>query len=273
MTVNTVVSTGAVTANAPTTRLAVVLAAGEGSRVSELTRSAPKASLRVLGVPIAQRLLTALDGVGIERVIVVLGCRADATRMVFTRAASHCAARVDFVVCENWRLGNGASALPARDAVGDESFVLVMADHVFDGGLVRQLCCTRLSNHGFGVGIDRGTATLFDRADATKVLTRPDGSLIAIGKLLELWNAVDVGAHFATSTVFSALDRAFLLGRHSLSDAIALLARDGRAVAIELTGYRWADIDTLPALRDAERRFGSPFATLHPPTATRRSVG
>jgi len=99
----------------------VVLAAGSGSRFG----SSAKQLAELDGIPLLEHALRAVEAVpAIERIVVVLGARADEIR-----------ARVDFgsaevVVCEDWDSGQAASLRCAIAAIaGDaDAAVLTLGD-------------------------------------------------------------------------------------------------------------------------------------------------
>lgn len=99
---------------------AVVLAAGSGSRFG----SSAKQLAELDGIPLLEHALRAVEAVpAIERIVVVLGARADEVR-----------AGVDFgqaepVVCEDWADGQAASLRCGIAAVADaEAAVLTLGD-------------------------------------------------------------------------------------------------------------------------------------------------
>lgn len=55
----------------------VVLAAGEGTRLRPLTADRPKGLVRVAGRPLLSHALDALVGVGVDRLVIVVGYRGD----------------------------------------------------------------------------------------------------------------------------------------------------------------------------------------------------
>ena len=63
---------------------AVILAAGEGTRMSPLTHSRPKAMLRIANKPLIEHLLIAARSAGISNFIFVVGYRNDQIRDYFT---------------------------------------------------------------------------------------------------------------------------------------------------------------------------------------------
>ncbi|ELZ69086.1 sugar nucleotidyltransferase, partial [Haloferax prahovense DSM 18310] len=74
---------------------AVVLAAGEGRRLRPLTTFQPKPMLPVANRPVVEYVLDALFESGIERVVVVVGHRAD--RIQSHLSATYSDADIEFV--------------------------------------------------------------------------------------------------------------------------------------------------------------------------------
>ena len=97
----------------------LVLAAGEGRRFG-----GPKQLALVAGRPLVEHALAALDG--LERVVVVLGARAEEIRA----GANLGGAQV--VVCDDWAEGMGASLRAGLAALaGAGEVVVVLADQPF----------------------------------------------------------------------------------------------------------------------------------------------
>ncbi len=62
------------------TPLAVILAAGEGSRLRSARSAVPKPLVRLRGLSMAERSIAQLLMAGVERFVVVLGCDAALVR-------------------------------------------------------------------------------------------------------------------------------------------------------------------------------------------------
>src|SRR5262245_38068028 len=62
---------------------AVILAAGRGTRMRELTAELPKPMIEVRGKPVLQRIVEGLRDAGIRDCLIVVGYRADAVRDFF----------------------------------------------------------------------------------------------------------------------------------------------------------------------------------------------
>jgi CTP:molybdopterin cytidylyltransferase MocA len=97
----------------------LLLAAGEGRRFG-----GPKQLARVDGRPLIEHALGALRG--LDRILVVLGARADDIR------AGADLAGAEIVVCEDWAEGMGASLRAGLAALGDaDEVVILLADQPF----------------------------------------------------------------------------------------------------------------------------------------------
>jgi molybdenum cofactor cytidylyltransferase len=103
----------------PVVTTGLVLAAGEGRRFG-----GPKQLARVAGRPLIEHALDAVRG--LDRVVVVLGARAEEIR------AGAQLDGADLVVCADWAQGMGASLRHGLAAAGDaDEVVIVLADQPF----------------------------------------------------------------------------------------------------------------------------------------------
>ena len=239
-------------------KLAVILAAGAGTRLSSQTS---KPTTVLLGLSLAERTLTTFrEDLGIRRFLVVLGHDANRVREHFQEIARRRDLEIVYVEAADWRLGNGASALATRGHIEDDIFFLAMVDHVFDCEIGRRLCQAPPPVGGIALAVDLDKQGIYDLDDATRV--RLDGSkIVAIGKELERWDAVDTGIFLCTSGLFEGLERACAQGAHGLSAGITELSRAGRADAVDVTGCPWIDVDTPEALRAAAAKMLRAAAT------------
>src|SRR5690349_126077 len=101
---------------------AVLLAAGKGTRMRDLTSELPKPMLRVHGQPILEHILRGILGTGIRDYFVVTGFRAEVIENYFGDG-SKWQARISYgrqLVQD----GTGKAPEPARSFVGDSPFLL-----------------------------------------------------------------------------------------------------------------------------------------------------
>jgi len=229
-------------------RSAVLLAAGEGSRLRAAAPSKPLCP--VAGVPLIDRALASLARAGIDRAVVVTGYLADAVE-------AHLAARswplaVEWVRTPDHRRPNGVSALAAAAPLAGEPALLAMCDHLVEPALYRRLAEVgpgAVGDGGLALGIDRRLGhDWVDPDDVTCVETRDD-RIVAIGKGLTPHDAYDTGV-FAIGPAL--LDALTTLAAPSLTEGVQLLAADGRARVVDCSDLSWIDVDDPPALAKAE---------------------
>lgn len=232
-------------------RKCLVIAAGRGSRLA--SGGLPKPLFRLLGLPLIERTLVNASRAGLEEFIVVTGYESERVAAFLDDLALSRGITITHVVNEKWDGGNGLSVLAAREAIGDDPFVLLMADHVVDVPLLRGLLDKELEPGGVCLAIDRKLRNpLVDLEDVTRVRAS-DGHLEAIGKDLEHYNAFDTGCFLCSPGLFFALDQAQNReGGESLSSGITILAERGKMQVHDIGDAFWIDVDDASAVARAE---------------------
>ncbi len=231
------------------TPLAVILAAGNGSRMQNGSNAIPKPQIDVRGISLAERSIAQLQDTGINRFVVVLGANADSVRSHFEWIAKRRFCSIDFIVAKDWERGNGCSVAAAESLVGDEPFLLTMVDHLLSRDLILKLLSQPSPAEGIALAVDYDKSHIFDEDDLTKTRIK-DGYIAGIGKDLEEWDAGDTGLFYCTSELFRGLSRAHRRGGFSLTDGIRECLAGG-VRAIDVTGSSWVDVDTPEAVRKA----------------------
>lgn len=113
-------------------RDAVVLAAGEGTRLRPLTRHRPKPMLPAANRPILEYVFDALIDAGIERIHAIVGYKADRVQDHF--GSDYRDVPVEYVQ-QTKQLGSGHALLQARGVV-DDAFLVVNGDQIADPRMV-----------------------------------------------------------------------------------------------------------------------------------------
>jgi choline kinase len=115
---------------------AVILAAGVGKRLWQITQHRPKCLIEIGGRSLLHRYLETLAGLGIRRATIVVGYRQEMIRAAVEREA--CGVTVDFLVNDQFNRGSISSLWIARTALDDD--VIVMdADVLFHRDILRRL--------------------------------------------------------------------------------------------------------------------------------------
>jgi|AP95_1055475.scaffolds.fasta_scaffold18926_1 choline kinase len=230
----------------------VIIAAGRGSRLSARTPSKPL--LRVLGVPLIERVIRDAAKGGATEFCVVTGYRGDAVQSHLKRLASALPEVVISTVANpDWELGNGQSVLSARDCVAGD-FLLLMADHLFDPAIIRKLVQLRPRAGDVHLAVDFGLTAneRIDLEDVTRVLVR-DAVVIDIGKGISNYNGYDTGLFHCTHALFQAIEASSGRGDLSLSGGMRNLSAFGRVKSMDIEDTFWIDVDDEAALSLAER--------------------
>jgi len=235
-------------------RRAIILAAGNGDRFHSPAHDS-KLLQPLLGRPILLRTLAAARDAGVEHATVVLGYQADRVRALAERAASRRFA-VSFVVNPQWHLENGVSALAARDAIAYERFALLMGDHVFEPEVLARMLRQPMAGDESLLAIDAREVPPAIADEATKV-RRVGTRIVAIGKDLREYDALDTGVFVCAPSLFPALEAAQAAGDTTLSGGIRELAKRGLMHGLEIGDARWCDIDTVSDLAAAESALGA----------------
>ena len=137
------------------------------------------------------------------------------------------------------------------DMLGNRRFALLMGDHLFEAPVLARLLSEPLGEDESVLAVDSRTVAPDVAAEATKV--RRDGDrIIAIGKHLTEYDALDTGMFVCTPALFAALERALAAGDTTLSGGIRELAARGLMRGAEAGGADWYDIDTPSDLERAE---------------------
>jgi len=238
------------------TNVALILAAGNGSRLKNVSGTLPKPLVSFKGKPLLEHVLLGARDAGIERFVIVVGYRGDLMRE-WVAARYFRGMRIDFVDNSEYNKSNGISVLRGGDAI-HENFLLMMSDHIFESETAATLLRERLDDDGTILAVDRKLESIFDMDDATKVRCSGD-YIIDIGKELTRFDAVDTGMFLCTPAIFSALEQATVNGNCSLSDGMKVLAAKRKLRAFDVADAIWQDVDTPEALTFGTNIFGDGY--------------
>ena len=235
----------------------LILAAGNGSRIASLSGSAPKPLVPLLGAPLLEHIVLSSHAAGIERFVIVVGYRSDALRRWF---AERPLGDISVTLVENpeYHKANGVSALAARGSLRNP-FLLLMADHIFEPRTAKALLQQRLEADEVILGVDYNIGRIFDLEDATKVKVQGK-HIVAIGKDLLRYDALDTGMFLCSPILFQRLESARKDGNCSLSDGMRQLAQDRKLKAFDVGDGHWQDVDTPEAFAYTESIFARDFS-------------
>jgi dTDP-glucose pyrophosphorylase len=220
---------------------AVVLAAGRGTRMRELTAELPKPMIEVRGKPVLQHIVEGLRDAGVSHVLLVVGYRAEAVQEFFGDGAG-CKVTIQYAT-QTVQDGTGRVVELARDFAGNRPFILGYGDILVDPANYRRvvdlpddieaiLTVTR------GEDVSKGGAVFVnDEMELIDLREKPKA-----GEPTSPWYNAGLYAFRPGILDFTAKLKPSPRGEYELTDAIRDLARSGKKVkALELTG-EWADV-------------------------------
>lgn len=221
---------------------ALIIAAGYGSRLAELSPSKPLTP--VAGMPLIEIGVRQAMMAGVTRVVVVTGHQADLVETFLADLSLRAGIEIVPVRLKDWSTPNGHSVMAGATRC-DGDYLLLMADHVFEADILSRLMDEGSTQRGVTLAIDRRLDNpLVDPEDATWVRTGEQGRILAIGKTISPYDAVDCGAFLATPELALAIRDAIAEGKPgSLSDGMQRLADRGRAFTMDIDDAWWIDVD------------------------------
>jgi len=214
---------------------AVVLAAGEGTRLRPLTRNRPKPMLPAATRPILEHVLDALVDAGMERLVLVVGYRHKRVQEYF--GPDYRTVPVEYVE-QSKQLGSGHALLQAHDAVTGPALV-VNGDHIVEASAVREVA------NAFAATDAGATIGVIEREDPRGygAVTLADGSLAGITENpgTDAYRLINAGIYAFDGTIFERIEATPRTdGELALTDTLARLVDHQRVGAVRVSGL-WVD--------------------------------
>lgn len=232
---------------------AVLLCAGEGTRLRPLTLSRPKHLLPVAGRAVLDRVLEDLIHAGVDEAVFVVGRRCEPL-VEFVGDGSRWGLGVEFCVQEE-PLGLAHALQCAHSAVGDdERFLMYLGDDLLGNGVAEfakefargetaASLIVKPVDDPRAFGVVEAEGCVVTRLVEKPQQPRSDLAVVGVyGFSPEIWHAID-------SIEPSAR------GEFEITDAINYLAQSGRRVECHVTEHFWADAGSPEALLSANRFF------------------
>lgn len=234
---------------------AVILAAGKGTRMRELTQEVPKPMLKVQGKPILEHIIEGILATGIREIFIVTGWQAEVIENHFGDG-SKWNARIAYgrqIVQD----GTGKAPELAKEFLSGSSFLLTYGDILVKPETYQQMI------QRFGAGQFSGLITVTRGQDVTKGGLNFFDENFCLKRIVEKPSAEQVeqlrnegwlksnepvwynaGIYIFKSALFEETARLQKSprGEYELTDAINNLLKSGHTIAgLEIRG-RWVDV-------------------------------
>ncbi len=230
---------------------ALIIAAGDGTRIQKYAQGKPKCLLSLLGLTIIERIILAAKEAGIRSFVIVIGYQGNQIKALLKDGKKY-GVSLTYLENKNWRKGNGVSVLKAKEFF-KKTFVLLMADHLFAPDTLKRLQQVPLKTHESVLAVDKKIKTMENPQEATKVFVKA-GRVISLGKKISPYNGFDTGMFICSPFLFKALIKATRKNKYSLSDAMRILVKENKLKAFDIGENFWADCDTYEDFKFAEKK-------------------
>ncbi|WP_040547153.1 nucleotidyltransferase family protein [Pedosphaera parvula] len=245
---------------------AIILAAGKGTRMRELTNELPKPMLKVHGKPILEHILEGIAAAGVHEVFIVTGFKAEVIESYFGTG-------------EKWKLkiaygrqlvqdGTGKAPELAQDFIGSSPFFLSYGDILVRPETYQQMVHRYNEDYFSGVltvtgseDVTKGGLVFFDEKFSLKRLVEKPSPAQLDELQRDGWlKSGDTAWYNAGIYIFrpSLFDFTAKLqksprGEYELTDAIsALVAAHHPIAGMEIAG-RWVDVRDPEVLAKLEK--------------------
>ena len=245
---------------------AVILAAGKGTRMKELTQEMPKPMLPAKGKPILQHILEGLLQAGIRDVFIVTGFRAEVVEDYFGDG-SRWNARIMYGRQEV-QDGTGKAPELAKSFIGAASFILTYGDILVEPETYQRMI--HRYNEGYfsgvitvtrGKDVTKGGINLFDEQFCLKRLVEKP-SLVQLEELRKegllrpndpAWYNAGIYIFKPSLFDFTARLQKSPRGEYELTDAVnGLVGAHHKLAGLEIEGP-WVDVRDPEVLASLER--------------------
>src|SRR5688572_9657578 len=246
--------------NNPRSMKAVILAAGKGTRMGELTNALPKPMLKVQGKPILEHILDGLKAAGIREVFIVTGYQAEVIENYFGTGE-----RLGLRIAYGRQLvqdGTGKAPELARLFVGADVFLLTYGDILVApetyGHMIQRFGEGKFSGVITvtpGQDVTKGGLNVFDDEFClTRLMEKPSAMELAQLKLQKVWYNAGIYIFRPVLFDFTAKLEKSPRGEYELTDAINRMALAGHKIAgMEIAG-RWVDVRDPEVLAELEQQ-------------------
>ena len=243
---------------------AIILAAGMGKRLGELTKENTKTMVKVNGTTLIDRLLTQLSALDLKRILIVIGYEGEKLKQYISEKYQHLP--IDYIPNPIYDKTNNIYSLwLAREKLEEDDTLLIESDLIFEDDIFRMLMTSEHQN----------------AAVVAKYESWMDGTMVQLDEENNIINFVPKKAfkyeeaeHYYKTVNIYKFDKEFIqkkylpflkayiesMGNHEYYEQVLrviTLLDNYNLKAIPLTGQKWYEIDDIQDLEIAETLFAS----------------
>ncbi len=228
---------------------AIILAAGAGTRLQPLTDDCPKCLVNIGGQPLIDYQLRALRSVGVDDVVLVVGCKEQQVR-------AHCGDAVRYIRNVDYLSTNSIDSLYLAAAELDTAVFLFNCDILFQPAVLQRMLDSAGAN---AVAVDSGVGLV---AGEMNVCFGSDRQITAISKALDPASAQAQSVQLVKFDAAGAQQvqcevQRLVEGKHQdafPTSAYGPLIKEGKLFAVEVGDLSWGEIDSIEDYESAKVR-------------------
>jgi UDP-N-acetylglucosamine diphosphorylase / glucose-1-phosphate thymidylyltransferase / UDP-N-acetylgalactosamine diphosphorylase / glucosamine-1-phosphate N-acetyltransferase / galactosamine-1-phosphate N-acetyltransferase len=224
---------------------AIILAAGKGTRMKEITQTIPKPMVSVMGKPMLEHIIGFINKAGINDFGIVVGYMKEAVTEYFGNGSSF--GINIYYIEQKEQNGTGAALHLAKDFVGDSTFFFTFGDVMtpqenYDGMVkfYHEHNCDVLLGLNTVDDPYKGAAVYLDAENnIVKMIEKPP-----MGTSSTNLNNAGLMIHFPEIFEYTGKLKLSPRGEYELTDVFNMLRDDGKSLkGYTLSGF-WKDVGT-----------------------------
>lgn len=203
---------------------AVILAAGKGTRMLPLSEDIPKPMLPVAGKPFMSYVINEIKKSGIDEIAIVVNHFADKIKNFFPELT---------FINQNQTRGTADAVLSAKEFVGKDDFIVLMADDYYSSEDIKTIASTKGNAIGY---------TTVDDPSNYGVIKDEDGRLVDIIEKPQQFisNKINTAIYKFDPKIFDACAKVRPSARdeYELTDALLILSKQSPVKTIMTQSWR-----------------------------------
>ncbi len=242
---------------------AIILAAGMGKRLQELTSSNTKCMVKVNGITLAERVLRQLDEMKLERIVIVVGYKGDKLKE-YLNTLTDIQTKIEYIDNPIYDKTNNIYSLAlAKEQLEEDDTILLESDLIFADGIIASLAADARPNLAlvdkFESWMDGTVVKLDENDNIREFIPGKKFHFTEAGECYKTVNAYKFSKEFSRTHYVPFLEAYMMaLGNNEYYEQVLrviTLLDDPIIQGKRLNGEKWYEIDDRQDLDIAESLF------------------
>lgn len=231
----------------------VILAAGRGTRLPEITKDKPKCLIEIAGTTILERQISILLKYKIEKIVIVIGYKADTIKKKIKSTE-----KIEFIINEDYNhTDNIYSLYLTSNILKGHEFILINGDAIFDEEIIKKL----VKERGNDIApIDRN---YYDHEElkirgkngrAIEILPKTALENISDGSTIGMFKFSSEGSRFLFNEIETCIKQN--IKNKWFEYALNNVLKKINMNILDIHEYKWIEVDTIEDIKKARILFG-----------------